>query len=317
MAPRSTSGPNPSLFEATTTRSATPANGFIIAHCDGGARGNPGPAGFGAEITDANGIVLAQLSEFLGFRTNNYAEYSGLLASLQYALDHHHPRLRVVSDSELMVKQIQGKYKVNSPDLKPLWREARNRIAKLESFEITHALRHKNKAADALANQAMDRGMGRGTPAGASGNSGEGRPTITAGRVAPTPASAVQSLPLRAIPYPAKADTPPQPQTINPTIDPGPVRTPAQFQPARPTPLLSSRSPGSPTSAPVRWGESAAEGSVSCPSPPPPITARPDSPAAQPSTTPAMLRGFTRDGAIHLLGPHTLPDGIFVKIIPE
>ena len=64
-------------------------------------------------------MVLAELSEFLGIRTNNYAEYSGLLACLQYALDHHHPRLRVVSDSELMVKQIQGKYKVNSPDLNP------------------------------------------------------------------------------------------------------------------------------------------------------------------------------------------------------
>src|ERR1700730_11981596 len=94
-------------------------------------------------------------------RTNNFAEYSGLLACLQYALDHHHPRLRVVSDSELMVKQIQGKYKVNSSDLKPLWQTARDRIAKLDAFEITHALRHKNKAADALANQAMDRGMRR------------------------------------------------------------------------------------------------------------------------------------------------------------
>jgi len=94
----------------------------------------------------------------------NVAEYSGLLACLQYALDHHHPRLRVVSDSELMVKQIQGKYKVNSPDLRPLWQEAKNRIAKLEAFEISHALRHKNKDADRLANEAMDRGMGR-TPA--------------------------------------------------------------------------------------------------------------------------------------------------------
>src|ERR1700761_3918972 len=134
---------------------------WINAHCDGGARGNPGPAGFGALIQDDQGMVIAELSEFLGIRTNNYAEYSGLLACLQYALDHHHPRLRVVSDSELMVKQIQGKYKVNSPDLKPLWQEARNRIARLEAFEISHALRHKNKDADRLANQAMDRGMKR------------------------------------------------------------------------------------------------------------------------------------------------------------
>src|SRR5580698_8208810 len=108
---------HPSLF-ASSRRSSGP---WISAHCDGGARGNPGPAGFGALIEDADGNVLAELSEFLGIQTNNFAEYSGLLASLQYALDHHHPRLRVVSDSELMVKQIQGKYKVNSPDLKPLW----------------------------------------------------------------------------------------------------------------------------------------------------------------------------------------------------
>src|SRR5277367_3377103 len=161
MPPRPTAVP--SLFsEAPTLNSpATKKTDWISAHCDGGARGNPGPAGYGALIQDSHGTVIAELSEFLGMRTNNFAEYSGLLGCLQYALDHHHPRLRVVSDSELMVKQIQGKYKVNSPDLKPLWQEAKNRIAKLEAFEITHALRHKNKAADALANQAMDRGMNR------------------------------------------------------------------------------------------------------------------------------------------------------------
>src|SRR5258708_6388282 len=150
----------PNLFaEAPAPKSQQKA--WINAHSDGGARGNPGPAGFGALIQDDQGMVLAELSEFLGIRTNNYAESSGLLACLQYALDHHHPRLRVVSDSELMVKQIQGKYKVNSPDLRPLWQEARNRIARLEAFEISHALRHKNKDADRLANQAMDRGMNR------------------------------------------------------------------------------------------------------------------------------------------------------------
>ncbi len=134
---------------------------FIFAHCDGGSRGNPGPSGFGAVITDAAGQPLAELSEYLGIRTNNYAEYSGLLAVLEWAIQNNHDRLKVVSDSELMVKQIQGKYKVNSPDLKPLWQTARNRINQLDAFEITHALRHKNKAADALANQAMDRGMRR------------------------------------------------------------------------------------------------------------------------------------------------------------
>src|SRR3984957_19979846 len=125
----------PSLFASAP---AGTENDWISAHCDGGARGNPGPAGYGALIQNSEGVVIAELSEFLGIRTNNFAEYSGLLGCLQYAIDHHHPRLRVVSDSELMVKQIQGKYKVNSPDLKSLWLEAKSRIAKLEGFEITH-----------------------------------------------------------------------------------------------------------------------------------------------------------------------------------
>jgi ribonuclease HI len=154
MPPRLTAAP--SLFSETPTARPATAS-WINAHCDGGARGNPGPAGYGALIQDNEGMVLAELSEFLGMRTNNYAEYSGLLGCLQYALDHNLPRLRVVSDSELMVKQIQGKYQVKSPDLKPLYDEAKRRIAKLEAFEITHALRHKNKDADRLANEAMDR----------------------------------------------------------------------------------------------------------------------------------------------------------------
>src|SRR5260370_4621506 len=100
----------PSLFsEPAPPAAANPEtsgkSGWINAHCDGGARGNPGPAGYGALIQDDQGTVLAELSEFLGMHTNNYAEYSGLLACLQYALDHHHPRLRVVSDSQLLVKQ--------------------------------------------------------------------------------------------------------------------------------------------------------------------------------------------------------------------
>ena len=195
-----------------------PKTGWVIAHCDGGARGNPGPAGFGAVIHDESGHILAELSEFLGHRTNNFAEYAGLLACLQWALDHHHPRLRVVSDSLLMVKQIQGKFKINSPDLKPLWEEARRRIAQLDRFEISHALRHKNKDADRLANEAMDRGTNRTTT-----KSG-----------APGPASGTR-----------------------------------------------------------------------------------DSASPQKPAPPTMLRGFTRDGVVHLLGSTTLPDGIFVKVIPE
>jgi ribonuclease HI len=147
------------------------SNDILIAHCDGGSRGNPGPAGYGAVIEDSQGRVLARLSEYLGKRTNNYAEYSALLGVLAWCLENKQPRVRVVADSELMVKQMQGKYKVNSPDLRPLWEEARRRAGQLEKFEIQHTLRGGNKEADQLANDAMDRGMGR-TPAIAASPSG-------------------------------------------------------------------------------------------------------------------------------------------------
>jgi probable phosphoglycerate mutase len=130
-----------------------------VAYTDGGSRGNPGPSGYGVVVLGEDGTVLGELSEFLGMRTNNVAEYSGLLAALEFALAKGHPRLRVVSDSELMVKQIRGQYRVQSPDLRPLYEEAKRRIAKLDAFQIEHVLRGKNKKADELANQAMDRGM--------------------------------------------------------------------------------------------------------------------------------------------------------------
>src|ERR1700722_2927938 len=191
-----------SLFADPPAKPSQPV-AWVTAHCDGGARGNPGPAGFGAVMTDSHGHVLAELSGFLGAKTNNVAEYSGLLACLEWALDQGHPYLRVVSDSELMVKQIQGKYKVKSPELRPLWEEALRRIALLRRFEISHALRHKNKDADRLANEAMDRGRGK-RPAASQSN------------------------------------------------------------------------------------------------------------ASQPASSPTVLRGFTRDGTIHLLGGATLPEGVFV-----
>jgi len=133
----------------------------LTAHCDGGSRGNPGPAGYGAVIEDGHGRVVARLSEFLGVQTNNYAEYAALLACLKWALEHGHKRLRVVSDSELMVKQMKGQYKVASPGLRPLWEEAKRLVRQLEKFEMGHTLRGGNKEADRLANEAMDRGMGK------------------------------------------------------------------------------------------------------------------------------------------------------------
>ncbi len=110
-------------------------------------------------IEDEAGRPVAELSEFLGKQTNNYAEYSGLLAALSYALKQAPKALKVVSDSELLVKQIRGQYKVKNPGLKELYDRARTMIRQLEWFEIGHVLREKNPDADRLANLAMDRGV--------------------------------------------------------------------------------------------------------------------------------------------------------------
>lgn len=154
------------------------SSGWFTAHCDGGSRGNPGPAGYGAVIEDPTGKVVARLSAFLGPQTNNYAEYKGLLAVLAWAREHGARQLRVVSDSELMVKQMKGQYKVASPVLRPLWEEAKLLARQLERFEMRHTLRGGNKEADQLANDAMDKGTGRpaaGRPTANSSAPGPGR----------------------------------------------------------------------------------------------------------------------------------------------
>ena len=148
-----------------SSQESAPKSGWITAFCDGGSRGNPGPAGYGVYIQDEKGRKVAELSEFLGKKTNNFAEYSGLLAALDYAIAHGHSHLKAVADSELMVKQIKGQYRVNSPELRPLYEEARRRIAQLEGFQIQHVLREKNRHADRLANAAMDKGTGRASSA--------------------------------------------------------------------------------------------------------------------------------------------------------
>jgi ribonuclease HI len=124
-------------------------------------------------IEDSHGRVVDRLSKFLGHQTNNHAEYSALLAVLRWATENGVRRLRVVSDSELMVKQMKGQYKVASQALRPLWEEAKRLAGQLERFEMKHTLRGGNKEADRLANEAMDRGMGKG-PSGVSGGSGVG-----------------------------------------------------------------------------------------------------------------------------------------------
>lgn len=129
----------------------------LVAHVDGGARGNPGPAGYGVVIEDQQGKPIAEFSRYLGHHTNNFAEYSGLIAALNYALEHEYPALRVLSDSELMVRQMNGIYKVRSPELRPLYEEAARLSRKLQWFRIEHVRREKNAEADRLANEAMDR----------------------------------------------------------------------------------------------------------------------------------------------------------------
>jgi ribonuclease HI len=145
------------LFEARET----PPARYLVAHSDGGARGNPGPAGYGVVIQDESGRKVASLSEYLGHQTNNFAEYQGLIAALEYAIQHGPKALKLISDSELLVRQIKGIYKVKNATLQDLHARAKQLIAQLEWFSIGHALREHNQEADRLANEAMDKGMGR------------------------------------------------------------------------------------------------------------------------------------------------------------
>ena len=161
--PKKKTAASEDLFPSSNESSASADS--IVAYIDGGSRGNPGPAGYGVAINDAAGRRIAELSDYLGVQTNNFAEYSGLLAALEYAVKHGHKALKVVSDSELLVKQTRGEYKVRNETLQQMAHEARELIRKIESFQIRHVLREQNREADGLANQAMDSGTGRKTQA--------------------------------------------------------------------------------------------------------------------------------------------------------
>ena len=130
----------------------------VIMHIDGGARGNPGPAGVGVVVQTAdNGTYLFRKGFFLGTATNNVAEYTGLLRGLDLlATLELNGKVTVVSDSELMVKQINGEYRVKAGNLKPLYQQATAKLRGLPSWEMTHTRRENNKLADELANRAMD-----------------------------------------------------------------------------------------------------------------------------------------------------------------
>lgn len=149
--------PGPDLFSSRQS----PAPEHVVAHVDGGARGNPGPAGYGVVVKDHSGKTIAELSQYLGHETNNVAEYNALLAALRYAIEHKHHALKVFSDSELMVRQLKGVYKVRNQDLRALYDQAQQLIGRLDWFQIQHVLREKNQHADRLANEAMDKGSGR------------------------------------------------------------------------------------------------------------------------------------------------------------
>jgi probable phosphoglycerate mutase len=138
----------PSLF-------GPPAGGSATAHVDGGSRGNPGPAGYGVHIERDDGTVV-ELKQSLGIATNNVAEYNGLLAALRWALDHGIATLHVRADSELIVKQMKGVYRVKNPGLIPLYEDARLLVRQIGRVTFEHVRRELNKDADRLANEAMD-----------------------------------------------------------------------------------------------------------------------------------------------------------------
>ncbi|NUR75874.1 MAG: ribonuclease HI family protein [Thermoleophilia bacterium] len=123
---------------------------------DGGARGNPGPAAYGFVLESEDGTVLAAEGEAIGTATNNIAEYSGLVAGLQRALELHVPEVEVVSDSELMVKQMRGEYRVKNEALRELYEQAVSLARRLGSVEYRHVKRAHNELADRLVNEALD-----------------------------------------------------------------------------------------------------------------------------------------------------------------
>jgi ribonuclease HI len=140
------------------THPASPPAGVHVANIDGASRGNPGPAAYAVVIRDAEGKLVLELAKKFGRDTNNVAEYYALLAALDYATTHSIAALRIRSDSELLVRQMQGRYKVKSANLKPLHERASILSRQLKYFAIEHVRREQNRDADALANIALDSG---------------------------------------------------------------------------------------------------------------------------------------------------------------
>ena len=129
---------------------------MITAYFDGGARSNPGPAGYGVYIVDDGGNVLAELSGSLGNTTNNIAEYNGLIAALQWAVDNQVTQITIKGDSLLIVEQMRGNYKVKNEGLRPLHMQARMLVMQIGDVKFEHVRRELNKEADRLSNVGMD-----------------------------------------------------------------------------------------------------------------------------------------------------------------
>jgi ribonuclease HI len=161
MLKRSPASAGARLFADSPTDPKTAAPAAYRANIDGGSRGNPGPASYGVLIRDPRGEIVAKLKKYIGRMTNNVAEYYGLIAALDYAQSHGIRALRIESDSELLVKQMRGLYKVKSAELRPLHERARKMAQSLEFFRIDHLFREQNREADALANEALDETSGR------------------------------------------------------------------------------------------------------------------------------------------------------------
>ena len=149
-----------SLFAESALQHAAPAAAHRF-NVDGGSRGNPGPAAYGVVVRSPKGEIVAELKKYIGRSSNNVAEYYGLIAALDYAEQHGIRALRIEADSELMVKQMRGQYKVKSADLQPLYERAKKMSQGFDSFRIEHVYREQNREADQLANEAMDEAEGK------------------------------------------------------------------------------------------------------------------------------------------------------------
>src|SRR5712692_11348911 len=152
------------LFADAAPNASSSAVAAYRANIDGGSRGNPGPASYGVVIRDPRGEVVAKLKKYIGRMTNDIAEYYALIAALDYAQSHGIRALRGESDSELLVRQMRGQYKVKSAELRPLFERARKMAQSFDSFRIDHVYREKNAEADALANEALDETSGTNSP---------------------------------------------------------------------------------------------------------------------------------------------------------